>query len=266
MTNKQELVTQPALGGLMVPTVPSQMGIATVEDVELLEATFAGMPITEWKLPRAKKPSGVKTFVLEVSGQATSPAKITGTIVALRPISKAWFRSPATAKGVPPSCVSHDGLRGYGIRDVAADKDAEETWGDCVSCPWNKMGSKRTVQGGRDKGKDCGDTVVLLVSVPGLLTPVTIQVTPGSLGNWQEFILGLLNVRTADGNRARPQDCVVTFGLESATRPDGQSYNKVTFKLEGLAEKGDVTERASKLFSEMLQQSRAIELVAPDEE
>lgn len=254
------------IGGLSVPSVAAQMGIATTEDLEVLAGTFQGMDISEWKLPRAKKPAGLPTFAIEVAGQTSSPKEFTGTILAFRPISKAWFMSPATAAGVPPSCTSHDGITGFGVRNIDAKPEDEATSAACLGCAWNKKGSKRTLGGGTDIGKDCSDNAILLVSVPGMLVPLTVQVTPGSLSNWQAFQLGLLNVRTEGGNVAKPTDCVVKFGLQSATSSHGQPYNKNTFTLVGLREESEIADAASLLFSEMLQRSRSSALLIEEVE
>ncbi len=264
---KQELVPAEnplGFGTLSVPRVPAQMGIVSAGDLEVLAATFQGMDISEWKLPRAKKPAGFDTFAIQVAGQTSTPKEFTGTIIAFRPISKAWFKSSATTTGVPPSCTSHDGIRGFGVREIDAAPEADPSEADCIGCAWNKKGSKREQGGGVGVGKDCSDNAILLVSVPGMLVPLTIQVTPGSLANWQAFQLGLLNVRTEDGGVAKPTDCVVTFGLEAGLSSRQQSYSKVTFTLVGLREKSDIADAASLLFAEMLQRSRSTALLVEE--
>ena len=231
-----------------------EMGVVSMDDLTMIRDSLS-VDTTEWKLPRIKLPTGDGgAFVADVLGSPVAVPSFVGTIVGIRHAANAWWRTLGTTAGSFPDCKSDDGITGTGNPDLK-NADAAPGVHACGVCPHNKLGTKRLPGGGRGKGKDCKNTAILLVAMPGDLLPTTLVVTPGSLGNWGAYKMALLS------KHLRVTDIVTEFGLESATS-DGTAYKKITFKAVGRAAESPLAADTRAYFAAFLNRQKVIEAVS----
>lgn len=220
------------------PALDDEVDIAAL----LAETMGPGGDLNLGNLTRVKVPaSEIKSFMVPDDDGEVTPAKtIKGIPVAL--ISRRSYWAAEDVTGTPPDCRSNDLETGIGALGEGSERNPS---GKCADCPMATRGSA----GKGTQASKCKEQRVIFL-LTGDLLPIMVVVPPGSLPNFKNFAAFLFkkNIR---GIR-RPDDSTssawlrleVEFGLEQATNPKGQDYNKITFRIVRRLEPAE-TERVS---------------------
>lgn len=198
----------------------------TVKAIEGL----AEMGATERNLYAVKIPAAGGSFwtLPDENGEETPAKTFEGVIAVAQYKLRAWWKDPMGSgdANMPPSCISTDSLRGYGINDPKAGLDAYPDWHDCQTCVWDKFGSSRRKEGGAP-GKDCKETRRLIIFRKGDFLPLVLTVSVGSFEALTSYAVRLQQVGKT------LQSVVTQFGLEQTKNRDGIVYSRITFKSVG---------------------------------
>ena len=239
-TRDQRAALEPVSEGFVAtyPALDADVDIAAL----LAETMGPGGDLNLGNLTKVKVPaSEIKSFMVPDDDGEVTPAKsIKGIPVAL--ISRRSYWEADDVTGTPPDCRSNDLETGIGALGEGSDRNPS---GKCADCPMSARGSA----GKGTQASKCKEQRVLFL-LTGDLLPIMVVIPPGSLPNFKNFgaLLFKKNIR---GIR-RPDDSIssawlrleVELGLEQATNPKGQDYNKVTFKIARRLETEEV-ERVS---------------------
>jgi hypothetical protein len=185
---------------------------------ETMLAAFDQLGITEDLLQRIKLPTGGMTafMVDDLEGQKVEQ-HLDVILVAVKGRQKAWWASELAegGSGQPPSCVSTDGIHGFGNNTLNDETPATQHL--CAECPWSKFGSAR----GGSAGKDCNDFSVLFFFREGSRIPTVMNVPATSLKGLQSYILQLID------NGKRFEGVVTRIGIKQATSKSGITYSQL---------------------------------------
>jgi len=159
-----------------VPALVTQRGLA-----EMIGEQMGDLGIGTFTLPRIKVPSnGATTWVVPAVDGDTAMKTLECVIVAVKGNEFSWYRD-SQITGNKPDCVSHDGVHGYGNRDMNLKlKDgevAEQSAQLCAECPWHQWGSERK----NHRGRDCGERMLLFLAMPDTMLPMLLSVPATSL-------------------------------------------------------------------------------------
>lgn len=204
------------------PALAEQGGALSV--LEAMQSNLgANETFSEWDLIRVEMPQGRgKQFQIETLSGVHGVEEITGVIIHHQ-TTRAYFESDDIQQGVPPDCVSHDGIIGFGTDDVPRGVQAQPNGGySCADCAMSKFGTAR-----KGKGQACKmrRPLFILTEEYGKL-PLFLNTPPAS-------IAGLHKYGTQLGiEELQHHQVLTTLGLDlisDAANP----YSRITFKYAG---------------------------------
>lgn len=190
------------------PTVNFPVLLNNVEDTLVaLKENLGGAALSPFDLERVSIPAGGgTTWTLNTLDGEIETKEITGVVVAVQTARCFWRVDFAeSGGGVPPDCSSEDGTRGAG-----------DPGGNCEQCPYNAFGSKTAGK----RGKACKEIRRVFLLLPERNLPTVINLPPGSLKTWQQYM-----IRLADAGLAFYK-VATTFTLSSDKNADGIKYSK----------------------------------------
>ena len=165
-------------------------------------------------MPKIHAPAGGGTTWAMPDG--TSEDVIKGVLIHIR-YPRALFDKPYKPGNTdPPRCASDDSVTGVGDPGGLCNGDATK---GIPKCEFNEWGTRKQFDPSNDSNaKACGEQRMLYVLRSGSILPLSIQVSPGSLKQFTQFALTMLD----HGG--------VKFGylLEFGLAVDG-GYSQVTF-------------------------------------
>lgn len=197
----KELVAQ-------APTVNFPVLLHNVEDTMLaLKENLGGAALSPFDLERVTIPAGGgTTWEMETLDGLVESKELTGVIVAIQTARCYWVIDFAeSGGGVPPDCSSDDGLTGAGTPG-----------GNCTICPLNEFGSKAAGK----RGKACKEIRRVFLLLPDRNLPTVINLPPGSLKDFQKYML-----RLADAGLSYYK-VATTFSLAADKNADGIKFSK----------------------------------------
>lgn len=179
-----------------------------VEDtLEALRENLGDQALSPFDLERVTIPlGGNTTWTLSTLDGDVDQKEIVGVIVAVQSARAFWrVEFSESGGGTPPDCSSDDGKIGNG-----------DPGGSCLSCPYNEFGSK--TQGKR--GKACKEIKRVFLLLPERNLPTVINLPPGSLKEFNKYLL-----RLADAGLAYYK-VATSFTLIQDKNADGIKFSK----------------------------------------
>lgn len=202
---------------------PSAMAVLREDGaVGAMVQAFNDMGMTQFQLNRLRVPAGGGTsWEVPTLEGSESLREIDVLIAWAKGNEKAWYRESYedSGGGSPPDCSSHDGITGFGNRELTVDGDDAQSHsyrcgrpGQPGCCPWNEWGSKR---GDREtNAKDCADLAFLFFFYGEARLPMFLVVPPTSVKAVLEYNIRLMNYGKA------PDSVITRLSLERVdTRP-----------------------------------------------
>jgi len=181
------------------------------EKFEIVRENLGGRQISPLDLDRVKVPAGGgKVWELPtLDGEVKAATEWDGVIIAWRDIRVFWA-DKYEGGGVPPDCVSDDGVTGKGAPG-----------GACRDCPLAVFGTAVKEDGSQGRGQACQAKAQLFVLVAGSWLPTVLTAPPTSITPIRRYLTRL-------ASRALPFYGVMTrFGLEPDKSADGFAFSKV---------------------------------------
>jgi hypothetical protein len=206
---------------------------------ELLEGALGpGGEINLSDLTKIKVPSAElkRPMVPDEDGELVPVAELVAMPVAQ--MSRRSYWTSDDPSGQPPDCASNDLETGVGLYGKGSELHPT---GDCATCPMSQRGSANK----GTQGSACKEQRLVFVLTDRELLPLMVVVPAGSLQNHKKFGIGLAkrgvlgparpdlgtNPRTGKALRGSAWLSVeIGLGLEQDTNPNGQDYNKWTFR------------------------------------
>lgn len=188
-----------------------------------LQETLGGEKLSVNDLPRVTVPGSGGT-------QWTVPSpmgdKVTSEIVGIIPFTSLvrayWVDSfEETGGGVPPQCVSYDGLEGHG-----------DPGGDCLVCPKAQFGSAK---GGDGRGKACQESRLIFLVQQEEMLPIIIKAPATSLKAVKQYMTGMIS------RRKMLHSVYTKLTLERDKNQDGISFSKIKCEMVGEVEDPKIT-------------------------
>ena len=217
-------------------TIDSGTFLALRDDNDIAEAMLAnlgeGAMLRESNLTRVKIPTGGGVMWMVPTLTGDEPSRTIDGILVYQTVRGILWLGEEPQEGSLPALVSTDlktartiatDLPGEFLRSIepALIDDARGIY-DWTLLPQNEWGSGK---GGN--GKAAKEQRVLYILRQDEPLPVVVAIQPGSLGNWQEFIIQLTKAGIPFYR------AVISLGLERAVSVGGQPYSQVLPKLIG---------------------------------
>lgn len=233
ITTREQRAELAVLDSAFVEAYPA---LDTEVDIRaLMEETMGpGGSIRLANLTRIKvPPSELKSWMIpDDNGDDTAVKAIKGIPVSLQSRRSFWTSDDPT--GSPPECRSGDLIHGKGEFGPGSERNPT---GLCAKCPMSQRGSA----GKGTQASKCKEQRVIFM-LTGDLLPIMVVIPAGSLPNFANFgafmfrkaIRGVPRGRADDGTPITSSAWLrleVEIGLERDTNPNGQEYNKATFKV-----------------------------------
>ncbi len=204
-------------------TIDKDWAIVSTEEpvTDLLRDNMGGGDApSPFDLPKISVPTGGSTtFLLENEIGGTVAADTIEGVILHTKMTRAWYRESYedSGGGVPPDCLSEDGVRGVGIK-----ADELQPPHLCEECPMSKYGSDRRGKG----GQDCSAIRPIFLLRQDDILPVRVNAPAGSLKNARKFLVACTL------GRVRYHQVIVRIGLEKKTQQDGGlEYAALTFQI-----------------------------------
>jgi hypothetical protein len=187
----------------LIPNDGGDSQIAILHDNSRALEIIQEIGIAPEDVARVTVPSGSSgaffSMIVDGEEQAVKTADI--VIAHMSPVQRAFYhQSIDDGNGNDaPTCASDDGLTGFGVRDLAAIREAGDEWREqleptqasCADCQWSDWGS--ALNG--SKGKACKQRQLATFFVGGNLIPQTLQIPSTSLKNFKKFLVQKVAMR-----------------------------------------------------------------------
>lgn len=221
--------TETALASLdAYPALADQGGALSV--LQALQANLgANETFSEWDLVRVEMPQGRgRHFQIETLTGVKSVEEITGVIIHHQ-TTRAYFDSPEVRQGVPPDCISHDGVIGFGAPDLSRGINPQPNGGYlCGDCALSKFDTART---GRGQACKMRRPLFIITEEYGKL-PIFLNTPPASIANLHRYGTQL------GREELQHHQVVTTLGLDLVSDA-ANPYSKVTFSFAGFVSPED---------------------------
>lgn len=183
------------------------------EIVQTIHDNLGNTNLRPLDLPRVTVPPGGGSFwtVRDLDNPDGRPEReLRGVIVHTKKGRTYWSKGiEEGGGGTPPDCFSDDGVMGTG-----------NPGGACAQCPFALFGSDP--KGG--KAQACKQKVMLFLLEPEHALPTVVIVPPSSLGQLQDYMLGLAS-KVINFKRIETR-----IGLrKTSSKTGGPDYSEITF-------------------------------------
>ena len=156
----------------------SQEGVEKA--MQIFSDNLRGQKLTERNLPRVTvPPNGITLWTVPGTEGDEHHEELTGILVEYTTPRAYWDKPMEPGNTTPPSCSSHDGMKGVG-----------DPGGTCYLCPFDKFG---TALGESQNGKACKEKRMLFLLRPDSILPLVIQGPSTSIPGILKYVVGLSN-------------------------------------------------------------------------
>ena len=151
--------------------------------MQIFQHNLRGQKLTERNLPRVTvPPQGITLWTIPGTEGDEHHDELTGILVEYTTPRAYWDKPMEPGNSTPPSCSSHDGLKGVG-----------DPGGVCHLCPFDKYG---TALGESQNGKACKEKRMLFLLRPDSILPLVVQGPSTSIPAIWKYVVGLSNEET----------------------------------------------------------------------
>jgi hypothetical protein len=221
--------------GTALATIDTGTFLALQDGGAVAEAMAAnlgeGAALREGDLTRVTIPTGGSTTWLVPSIMGDEPAKSIDGILVYQCVRGIVWPKAEPEEGSLPALVSHDLKTAHLVSDNLSDEfvdsiaDAQLPSGEY---DWNKLPQSQWGSGKDGNGKAAKEQRVLYILREGDPLPLVVVIQPGSLKNWQQFILAMTKAGIPYWR------AVISLSLEKTTSKAGQPFSQVVPELKGV--------------------------------
>lgn len=227
-------------------------GIAPTEKtLAILAEALGDDGLSVGNLRRIKVPDGSRnSWTVEVRGEETSVAKLTGIPVALR-FRRSYWINEGEPDGSQPDCSAPDNRRPVqgGLYGPGGDLEHKNPTGLCVNCPMAQRNSST-----KGPGSACREQVLIFLMLEKSLFPVIVHAPRTSKGKLKSFFMELAE------DEVPPNGIIIALGLDKGQNNKKQTYNII--KPSQVRELTDEEHRAVESYAQGL--AEIIDQVAQD--